>query len=323
MQPNETPWEPLLKDCAFRNTDISFQMKSEELNLARGMVGFHFRIPLAMTRLNAHSQDRLFYEKSAFFVCQYEAGNLALRSLCDAICGSYIGASILLRSVLELDLKGAFYQCLTEEKYFSNAEILMKDKKGKKLLEFLEKLFDYSPATKLDLERASIGIFDKLESVIVRREYQVLPSVIFRQLEAWDLFEPITNPKKTIYDTLYSKLSGDVHVMLDRTDLGKFLLKDSESCFNVPQVDPQFLQEYLDNLRDVMDVGVVLTFNILKENLKDEKIMNSLRQLIIEFFHIVCELRYFHESLECYFLKISRFLNTGFRKRHAITKSVS
>jgi hypothetical protein len=298
MQPNEIPWESLLKDCAFRNSDISFQMKSEELNLARRMVGFHFRIPLIMTRLNAHSQDQLFYEKSAFFVCQYEAGNLALRSLCDAICGSYIGASILLRSVLELDLKGAFYQCLTEEKYFSNAEILMKDRKGKKLLGFLEDLFDYSPATKLDLERASIGIFDKLESVIVRREYQVLPSVIFRQLQAWDLFEPITNPKKTIYDTLYSELSGDVHVMLDRTDLGKFLLKDPESCFNVPQVDPQFLQEYLDNLRDVMDAGVVLTFNMLKGNLKDRKIKDSLRQLITEFSHIICELRYFYESLE-------------------------
>ena len=298
MQPIETPWKQLLEDCAFRNSDISFQMKSEELNLARGMIGFHFRIPLAMTRLNVHDQDQLFYEKSAFFVSQYEAGNLALRSLCDAICGSYTGASILLRSVLELDLKGAFYQCLTEKKYFSNAKILMKDKKGKKLLEFLESLFDCSPATELDLERASIGIFDKLESVIVEWEYQVLPSVIFRQLEAWSLFEPIMNPKKTIYDTLYSKLSGEVHVMLDRTDLGKFLLKYPESCFNVPTVDPQFLQEYLDILRDVMDVGVVLTFNMLKENLKDKKIKDSTRQLISEFSHIICELRHFHESLQ-------------------------
>ena len=298
MQPNETPWKQLSEDCAFRNSDISFQMKSEELNLARGMVGFHFRIPLAMTRLNAHNQDQLFYEKSAFFVCQYEAGNLALRSLCDAICGSYIGASILLRSVFELDLKGAFYQCLTEEKYFSNIEILMKDKKGKILVEFLENLFDYSPDTKMNLERASIGIFDKLESVIVKREYQVLPSVIFRQLEAWGLFEPIINPKKTIYNTLYSKLSGDVHVMLDRTDLGKFLLKDPETCFSIPKVDPQFLQEYLDNLRDVMDAGVVLTFNILKENLKDKKIMDSVKQLITEFSHIICKLRYSQEFLE-------------------------
>jgi len=294
----ETHWEQLSKDCAFENFDISFQEKSEELNLARGMVGFHFRIPLAMAELNDHGRNRLLYEKSAFFVYQYEAGNLALRSLCDAICGSYNGASILLRSVLELDLKGAFYQCLTEEKYFSNAGVLKKDEKGKKLLEFLENLFDYSPDTQLNLGKTSIGIFDKLESVIVEREYQVSPSVIFKQLESWDLFEPIKNPKKNIYNTLYSKLSGDVHVMLDRTDLGKNLLKDPESSFKTPKVDPQFLQEYLDNLRDVIDAGTVLTFNMLKGNLKDKKIKDSLRQLIAEFSPIICELPYFQECLE-------------------------
>lgn len=273
-------------------------MKSEELNLARGMVGFHFRLPLAMTRHNARYQDQLFYEKGAFFVCQYGAGNLALRSLCDAIYGSYTAASILLRSVLELDLKGAFYQCLAEEEYFSNAGILRKKKNGKKLLKFLENLFDYSPNSKLDLERSSIGIFDKLESVIVEREYQVPPSVIFGQLEAWNLFEPIKNPKKAIYETLYSELSGEVHVMFDRTDLGKFLLKDPESSFKVPKVDPQFLQQYLDNLRDVMDTGVVLTFNTLREYLKDKKTKNSLRQLITKFAHVIGELRYSQESFE-------------------------
>ncbi len=298
MQPIETPWEQLSEDCAFRNVDISFQVKSEELNLARGMVGFHFKLPLAMTRYNARYQDQLFYEKGAFFVCQYEAGNLALRSLCDAICGSYTAASILLRSVLELDLKGTFYQCLTEKKYFENAGILKKNRNGKKLLEFLENLFDYSPNTKLDLKRSSIGIFDKLESVIIERKYQASPSVVFSQLEAWNLFEPIKNPKKTIYETLYFKLSGEVHVMFDRTDLGKFLLKDPECSFNVPKVDPQFLQEYLNNLRDVMDTGIVLTFNMLKENLKDKKTKNSIRQLIAEFSHVIGELRYSQEFFE-------------------------
>ncbi len=291
MKSSEIPWEQLSEDCAFRNFDISFQEKSEELNLARGMVGFHFRIPLAMTRLSTHDNDQLFYEKSAFFVYHYEAGDLALRSLCDAICGSYLGASILLRSVFELDLKGAFYQCLTEEKYFSNAEILKKDKKG-------EKLLDYLHDAKLDVGRTSIGAFDKLESVMIKKEYQVQPVAIFKQLVAWGLFEPIKNPKENIYDTLYTKLSGEVHVMPERIDLVKFLLKDPESSFETPKVEPQFLQEYLDNLRDVMDAGVVLTFNILKENLNNKGVEDSIMQLIAEFSHIICGLPYFQECLK-------------------------
>lgn len=292
----ETPWEHLSKDCAFENIDISFREKSEELNLARGMVGFHYRIPAAMIGLHTHEPSQ-FYEKSALFVHYYEASNLALRSLCDAMCGSYSGASILLRSVFEMDLKGAFYQCLTEERFFSNAKIL-RNKSGKKLLEFLEKLFEYSHDTKLEVAETSIGIFDKLESVMTKREYQVRPSVIFEQLEAWDLFEPIENPRASIYNKLYPKLSEDIHVVLDRTDLGKFLLKDPESMFKAPIFDPQFLQEYLDNLRDVVDAGVVLTFNMLKENLNDEKMRDYTRQLLIEFSHVICELPHFRDCLE-------------------------
>jgi hypothetical protein len=298
MKSVEKPWEhQFLKDCALENSDISFRMKPEELGLARGLVGFHFRIPVAMTMPNTHD-DRLFYEKSAFIVCHYSAGTLALRSLCDAILGSYSGASILLRSAFELDLKGAFYQCLTDDKYFSNARILRRDKKGRKLLKFLKCLFNYSNITKLEVEETSIGIFDKLESVISMREYQVRPSVMFNQLKAWDLYYPVRNPKESIYNELYSRLSEDVHVMLDRTDLGKFLLKDPESCFNTPKVDPQFLQDYLDDLKKVMDAGVVLTFNVLKENLKNREIRNSLEQLTREFSHVICKFPYFQECLK-------------------------
>ncbi len=57
------------------------------------------------------------------------------------------------------------------------------------------------------------------------------PSVIYKQLEAWNLSEPTKNSKKNIYDTLYSKLSEEVYMMLGRADLGKFLLKGPERCF--------------------------------------------------------------------------------------------
>lgn len=290
---SKIPRKALSKDCAFENFEMSFREESEELELLRGMIGLHFRLPLEMTEFHSQESNRSFYGKSAFILPHYAAGNLALRSLCDAMCGSYMAASILLRSVFELDLKGALYQCLTEEKYLSNTGVLESRKEGRNLLEFLNRLFDYSPNVRVDLQENSIGIFDKLEFVMGKREYHVWPSVIFRQLEAWDFFKPIKNAYETVYRRLYPKLSSDVHAIFDRTDIGKFLLKDPEHCFETPRVDQHFLRNYLNDLRDIMEIGIILTFNMLKESLEYEKTKNSLKLLINEFSHVVDELPHF------------------------------
>lgn len=68
-------------------------------------------------------------------------------------------------------------------------------------------------------------------------------------------------------------LSKDVHVIPDRTDVGKILLVKPEELFVRKKVFPHLLDEYLECLKEVMDIGIVIELNILKNNLRYYNVM--------------------------------------------------
>ena len=64
----------------------------------------------------------------------------------------------------------------------------------------------------------------------------------------------------------------------DRTDVGKILLIKPKELFARKKVFPNLLDEYLEYLREVMDIGIVIELNILKDNIKYDEVRAHLRE---------------------------------------------
>jgi hypothetical protein len=103
------------------------------------------------------------------------------------------------------------------------------------------------------------------------------------------MFNPVSDPIVSIYRGIYGRLSADVHVEPDRTDIGKRLLSEEEIFEQ--KVFPNTLTEYTHCLHEVMDLAIVVELNILrcliekydeaKTNLRER--LDTLEQLGLEY----------------------------------------
>ena len=120
-----------------------------------------------------------------------------------------------------------------------------------------------------DLEEISVAIFDKtaiiFEDSEFKKEFIYLPTFreIVEQLADWGIFDPIQNPVELAYDKIYSELSENVHVVPDKADIGRRLLLEMD-LFEV-DVIPKELGKYLEVLHKLIDVGIVIEINVLKD----------------------------------------------------------
>ena len=90
---------------------------------------------------------------------------------------------------------------------------------------------------------------------------------MLRQLAKWGILQGIKAPVTTV-SHIYRKLSKDVHAHPNRTDIGRILIYQPSQLFEPKRVLRRVLTEYLKDLRKVADIGIVMTMNILKENLE-------------------------------------------------------
>jgi len=220
--------------------------------------------------------DKDFQAKSAFLIYHSEIFDQAHRSLLEALTGYYNAAYTLLRNTLELILKGAFWECMAHKKYRDRAEIIRKtgtkigDSK-KTIIDWLSDIIRQKPSIEEELEKISAGIYDKISPLF---EYETLEKIvpkvkpIVKQLANWKIFDPIQeSPEEYIY-RFYRKLSADVHVVPDKTNIGRRLLADKE-LFKT-QVIPDELNKYAEDLHRVMDIGIVVELNILEDVLNEK-----------------------------------------------------
>jgi len=222
------------------------------------------------------SSKASWHQRSAFLTYHFEAFFAAHRSLIEALAGYYNAAYTLLRNTLELLIRGAFWECMAHRRFRENAEVLKEKAKKMKIdgrkvsiLDFFNDVFKLKPEKEEELERVSGGIFDILASVFEDKELRrLVPDLrtLVEQLESWGILHPIPNPVETIYEGIYGELSKDVHVIPDRTDIGRRLLRE-ENLFETVVI-PEELDKFLELLRKVMDVGVVVELNILSEWIK-------------------------------------------------------
>ena len=221
-----------------------------------------------------------------------------------------------MRNTLELLLRGAFWECMAHKRFRENAGVLKKKLRKMKIngrevsiLDFFNDVFKRDPEKEEDLERVSGGIFDILAPVFEDKELRrLVPDLrtIVEQLESWGILHPIPNPVEAIYEGIYGELSKDVHVIPDRTDIGRRLLR-GENLFETAVI-PEELDKFLELLREAMDVGVVVELNILGEWIKlDGEVIARLRERLPVLKEL--ELSYGYQCLEEH---LKRALNAEF-----------
>ena len=274
-----------LKELNIPNIAISLQRCDfEKMQKAHDSIHEFMLIPTGFINSNKD-----FQAKSAFLIYHSEAFDQAHRSLLEALTGYYNAAYTLLRNTLELILKGAFWECMAHKKYRDRAEIIKKTgtkigNSKKTLIDRLSERIRQKPSIEEDLEKTSAGIYDIISPLFEDETLRkIVPSVrsIVEQLENWEIFDPIQriiNPVEYVYD-FYKKLSADVHVAPDKTNIGKRLLAEKE-LFET-EVIPDELNKYAEDLHRVMDIGIVVELNILEDilNEKSKRWLNE--QLIV------------------------------------------
>ena len=270
-----------LKELNIPNIAISLQRCDfEKMQKAHDSIHEFMLIPTGFINSNKD-----FQAKSAFLIYHSEAFDQAHRSLLEALTGYYNAAYTLLRNTLELILKGAFWECMAHKKYRDRAEIIKKTgtkigNSKKTLIARLSERIRQKPSIEEDLEKTSAGIYDIISPLFEDETLRkIVPSVrsIVEQLANWEIFDPIQriiDPVEYVYD-LYKKLSADVHVAPDKTNIVKRLLAEKE-LFET-EVIPDELNGYAEDLHRVMDIGIVVELNILEDilNEKSKKWLNE------------------------------------------------
>ncbi len=225
-----------------------------------------------------------WHAKSAFLTYQWEAFHLAHRAFIEALAGYYNAGYTLLRSALELLVRGAFWECMAHKGFRSRAKVLDEDRQKYRKIsikDWVDELIRSDPSIEESLEETSASIFDKVAPILENdelRECIRLPSfsVIVKQLVEWDIID-ISRGYQIVYRELYGELSKDVHVIPDRTDIGRRLL--TEEDFLKVIVVPAELNKFMDCLRKVIDVGIVIQLNVLSDWIRDDKeVQSNLRE---------------------------------------------
>ena len=265
----ESEFEDLI-EFAYRHTieelgldNVKPSLRIEFGNLQKAHDAIHeFMLIAPLLFPSQENKEISWHRKSAFLVYHWEAFHHAHRSLMEALCAYYNVAFALLRVTLELLIKGAFWECLSHKRFREKSKVLDEDKRGRKIKEWLDEIFSRDPDVVEEFERTSASIYDKISPIIEDSEFRPDVKTIVRQLQHWGIFNPVPDPTTSIYKEIYGRLSADVHITPDRTDIGKRILNAPNQIFD-QKVFQKALSEYAHCLHEVMDLAIVIELNIM------------------------------------------------------------
>lgn len=210
-----------------------------------------------------------FKTNSVYFIYNWELFDQATRSNIEALSTYYNSAFILLRTIIELLIKGVFYDCLAHKKFRDNTKTIEQEKTGNEMKVFLDKLIKNSPNTFQEFEDISVSIFDELNDYLSDRKHIIPTKLMLKQIIDWKMLDGIEEPESLVYG-IYQKLSSDVHVSHDNTDIGRRLITNRD-LFKKREIMPEYLTEYLELLHTVMDVCLVVLLNMLKDEIQNSE----------------------------------------------------
>ena len=267
-----------LKEIGIPNIVASVEINFEEIQKVHDSIHeFIYLAPLCLPK------NKSWHERSAFLTYHYVTLDMAHRSLLDALAGYYNAANILLRSTLELLIRGAFWECLAHKEFREKLGKLETKKGKKKLKGWINDLIKQRSDIEDELEETSAAIFDKtaiiFEDSKFRKELIYLQNFreIIEQIAVWNIFNPIQDPMELVYNKIYGDLSNNVHVIPDKTDIGTRLL--SQKDLFETEVIPDELSKFMKVLHEVVDIGVVIELNVLSDWInQDREVKTKLRE---------------------------------------------
>lgn len=270
----------ILREMSLGNIEKSLRMMYQKARRSHNAIHQLMLVgPNLFPRQSPHVKTFEWHRNSAFITYHWETFHLAHASFQQALCGCYNAAFILLRASLELLVRGAFFDCLAHKRFRDNSCVLDREQRSTLVKESLLNVIRLDPAIENDLERASIAIYDKLEHVMDDPKFRIPVKTMIEQLSKWNIFQGISNTSNGVW-SLYSMLSKDVHVIPDRTDIGKVLIYAPRDLFKTPRLMRRTLSQYLDALTETMDIGIALTINLLRDNVERyEEARQYLRRL--------------------------------------------
>jgi hypothetical protein len=252
-----------LKEIEIPNIVASVEINFWEIQKAHDSIHeFIYLAPLCLPK------DKSWHEKSAFLTYHFQTFYQAHRSYLETLSGHYNAGYTLLRNVLELLLKGAFWECLAHKNFRDDSGVLEKEDKSKKLKLLLNERINDESGIEKQLEEVSVTIHDMIVDVIENPAYRPYMRTIVKQLEAWDIFNPISNPWRVV-NNFYGELSADVHVIPDKTDIGRRLL--SQKDLFETEVIPDELRKFMKVLHGVVDIGMVIELNVLSDWINQDR----------------------------------------------------
>jgi hypothetical protein len=259
----ESAYHHTINEFGLENVKPSFQAEFEKLQKAHDAI--HEFMLLALLLVPSQARNGIGWQKkSAFLVYHWEAFHLAHRSLSEVLCAYYNAAFILLRVTFELLIKGAFWECLSHKEFRENSQVLDKNQAGNKIKEWFNDIFEQAPDVEHDFEQVSVSVYDKVELIIEAPKYRPSIKTIVRQLDSWDMFNPIAEAETRVYGEIYGRLSADVHVIPDRTDIGRRLVDEAFGVFR-QELLSSALDEYTSMLHRIMDLAIVIELNVMKD----------------------------------------------------------
>jgi len=245
-----------LNELEIPNIVISIQ-KGDFRKMERAHDSIHECINLAPNLVNNEDD---YFSKTAFLIYHYETFWQAHRSFIEALSGYYNAAYSLLRNVLELLIRGAFWECMAHKRYRNKAQ----NNPVKELKDMLEERLKEKRIDENELEKTSVTIYDVIRPFLEKKtKNKITTLMIVEQLTTWGIFDPISEPEAIVYDKIYRELSKNVHVEPDKTDIGRKLLSKRNLFENEVILDE--LTKYTDFLHKVMDIGMVIELNILED----------------------------------------------------------
>jgi hypothetical protein len=253
----------IYEEIDLKNIKYSLEIELENTQKAHNAIHeFLYIAPILFP--DQENKDISWHNKSAFLVYHWEAFLHAHRSHIEALSANYNVGFILLRSTLELIIKGAFWECLSHSEFRNNSKVLDGEKNGKRLKAKLIETISLDTVEEDKLDRISGAIFDKIADISECPQYRISIKQIINQLSQWNIFDPIPNPQEKIYNEIYRRLSSDVHVIPDKIDIGKRLIAQEEGLFE-QGVLRETLREYSLELLEIMDIAIVIELNIMKD----------------------------------------------------------
>lgn len=153
----------IIKELQLGNLEGSLKVKYDEVWRSHDAI---HEFMLLAPKMFPFPKGPSWHTRSSFLLYHSETFNTAHRSLIEALCSYYNVSFILLRSVLELLLKGAFFECLAHKDFRKDAPVLSRDKRGKNLLEWLNEIVKRAPAIEDEFEKMSGGIYDKIAPIV-------------------------------------------------------------------------------------------------------------------------------------------------------------